>query len=47
MSKWRLPTINELQGAFDYEKGKPKVARIVGGFVMNYDRAKSKRRRNV
>ena len=25
MSKWRLPTINELHSAFDYESGEPRM----------------------
>ena len=29
MGKWRLPTVSELQNAFDYEKGAPKI----GGFT--------------
>ena len=32
MSKWRLPTVSELQNAFDYEKGRPKI----NGFTLNY-----------
>jgi len=30
-SKWRLPTVDELQGIFDYEAGKPKI----DGFAPN------------
>ena len=29
--KWRLPTINELQGMFDYDLGRPKI----DGFMLN------------
>jgi len=31
-SKWRLPTVNELQGVFDYEDSKPKI----DGFASDY-----------
>ena len=26
MSKWRLPTVKELQNIFDYEQGKPEIS---------------------
>jgi len=31
-NKWRLPTIDELRNAFDYERGKPKAE----GFTLDY-----------
>ena len=32
---WRLPTIEELRNAFDYERGKPKVDGFTSGYYWS------------